>query len=203
MMAASLALLPNLQIDPAPFTGPAGTLPAVEIPIANQSDLRRFILGAVHGSLPRADRGHALKIARAVIVEGKRQNLDPFFLLAVIQTESAFHGDVVGQHGEIGLMQILPSTADWIAPRLGLSANYDLHDPAINIKIGAAYFATLRRTFRGRTDRFVGAYNMGVANVRRLITLNAEPRIYPAKVLGHYRAYYSLLNGNPPTTLAN
>ena len=94
-------------------------------------------------------------------------------------------------HGERGLMQILPTTAAWMARKMGLRAPFDLRDPATNIKIGAAYLSHLRTMFRKVSVRYVGAYNMGAANVRRLIADDAEPTVYPRKVLGHYREYRS------------
>jgi soluble lytic murein transglycosylase len=122
--------------------------------------------------------------------------MDPLFLLAVIATESQFNLKAHGLHGEIGLMQILPKTAHWLATRAGLPRNFDLHDPAVNIRVGAAYFARLRKKFNGIGTRYVAAYNMGTSNVRRLLALRAEPRIYPDKVLVNYRKLYGALASN-------
>jgi soluble lytic murein transglycosylase len=159
-----------------------------------QPDLRPFILETVETSLPAEFQAHAFEIARSVIVEANHLGLDPLFLLAVIKTESKFNLKARGSHGEIGLMQILPTTAAWIAPQAGMPANFNLEDPAVNIRIGATYFAQLRRDFDGKTHRYVGAYNMGAGNVRRLVASNIEPKEYPSRVLGNYNGFYKNLS---------
>lgn len=166
------------------------------------TDLRPYILEAVAAALPPRFETRAFDIARAVIVEANHHGMDPMFLLAVIKTESKFDLEARGSHGEIGLMQVLPSTAAWIAPQAGIPAQFDLTDPAINIRIGATYFAQLRRSFGGRTPRYVGAYNMGSLNVRRLLASNIEPREYPSKVLGNYKDLYRSLSHSVVTAAA-
>jgi soluble lytic murein transglycosylase len=157
-------------------------------------DLRPFLLETVEQSLPLQYRHHAFEIAHAVIAEANHHKMDPFFLLAVIKTESHFNLVAHGSHGEIGLMQILPRTAAWLAPQAGLSSDHlNLEDPSVNIRIGATYFAHLRKMFEGRALRYVGAYNMGATNVRRLLASNTEPRIYAGRVLGNYRKFYKQL----------
>ena len=127
--------------------------------------------------------------------------MDPLFLMAVIATESQFNPKARGSHGEIGLMQVLPKTAKWIAPQAGIKRNQiNLEDPALNIRIGATYFAKLRKTFEGKGTRYVSAYNMGSKNVRKLLKSNKEPKIYSARVIGNYTAFYARIGS---TTLAS
>lgn len=159
-----------------------------------QVDQRPFVLQTIQKSLPMQFKSRAFEIAQAVIVEANHHGMDPLFLLAVIKTESKFDLKARGRHGEIGLMQVLPSTAAWMAPQAGLPSKFDLEDPAVNIRIGATYFAQLRKSFDGKTPRYVGAYNMGPTNVRRLIASNVEPRIYPGKVMGYYKGFYKNLS---------
>lgn len=134
----------------------------------------------------------AYEIARAVIVEANHHGMDPLFLLAVIQTESQFNLKARGRHGEIGLMQILPETAKWIAPHAGVdSESINLENVSMNIRLGATYFAHLRKSFKNMGTRYVSAYNMGSTNVRRLVKNNIEPYIYSSKVLGNYTNFYA------------
>jgi soluble lytic murein transglycosylase len=98
-------------------------------------------------------------------------------------------------------MQILPKTAQCIAPQAGIARHQvNLEDPATNIRIGATYFAKLRKTFEGRSTRYVSAYNMGSKNVRKLLKSNKEPKIYSTRVLGNYTAFYARVGS---TTLAS
>lgn len=157
-------------------------------------DQRPYILNLVKASLPSSSQEKAFEIARAVIVEANHHGMDPLFLLAVIKTESQFNLKARGRHGEIGLMQILPKTAAWIAPQAGVdSEKIDLEDPAMNIRLGATYFAQLRKSFKNNGNRYVAAYNMGSTNVRRLVKNNVEPYIYSGKVLAHYKGFYAKL----------
>jgi soluble lytic murein transglycosylase len=158
--------------------------------IANGSDLRPLILDLVKKSLPAKYEDRSFEIARAVIVEANHHHMDPLFLLAVIATESRFNMDARGTHGEIGLMQVLPVTAKWLAPQAGLPANFDLHEPAVNIRLGATYFARLRTTFKHKGNRYIGAYNMGVKNVSRLLKSHVEPKEYSSRVLANYSQIY-------------
>lgn len=158
------------------------------------ADMRKQILSAVKKSLPKEHREFAFEIARTVITEANHHMMDPFFLLAVIKTESHFNLKALGRHGEIGLMQILPETAKWIAPQAGIEvSDLNLEDPKTNIRIGATYFASLRKSFGGYGARYIGAYNMGSKNVRRLMAMNMDPEVYPGKVLKNYRSFYNTL----------
>jgi soluble lytic murein transglycosylase len=156
-------------------------------------EMRQFILTLVQRSLPEEKQDRSFAIARAVIVEANHNHMDPLFLLAVISTESQFNIEARGSHGEIGLMQIMPKTAKWLANEAGVPENFDLEDPAINIRIGATYIARLRLSFNSNSTRYVAAYNMGSANVRKLLAGHTEPALYPARVLNNYTEIYTAL----------
>ncbi len=160
----------------------------------SKTDLRPFIFKKVKDSLPKKFKHRAYEIARTLIVEANHHDMDPLFLMAVISTESSFNIEAKGRHGEIGLMQLMPETARWIAPHAGIALDkIDLKDPNVNIRLGATYFAQLRKRFDHHGTRYVSAYNMGVTNVRRLVMKNVEPNIYSAKVLGNYTKFYASL----------
>jgi len=159
------------------------------------------VLRLVERRLPKKYRAQSDLVARTIIQEAKRNNLDPLFLMAVIQTESGFNPEVRGRHGEIGLMQILPKTSLWLAKRFHLQGEIDLTRPEINIKLGAAYLAKLRKRFHHVGNRYIAAFNMGSKNVHRLLASQVEPRIYPDKVLHHYKKIYSQIS-SPATKAA-
>lgn len=169
----------------------ARDLPAVRVSVrlvngvnlTRPSDPRAFILKTVTKSLKARDRGQAFAIARAVITESNRHQIDPLLVLAVIKTESQFDPRARGEHGEIGLMQMMPATAQWLLRR---PDPIKLEDPLVNIRVGTLYLAHLRERFPKHTSRFVAAYNMGAHNVRRLIASQNEPRIYAGRVLANY-----------------
>jgi len=173
---------------------------AFVLDVASTVDMRATILNFVRQSLPPKYEDKAFEIAHAVIVEADHHQMDPLFLLAVIATESRFNLDAKGTHGEIGLMQVLPVTAKWLAPQAGLPKKFDLRDPAVNIRLGATYFAKLRNKFHHRGNRYISAYNMGVLNVNRLLKVNVEPQVYSGRVLGNYtQIYHMVRHMNLPT----
>ncbi|MGE3683963.1 MAG: lytic transglycosylase domain-containing protein [Bdellovibrionales bacterium] len=156
-----------------------------------QEDMRQSILETVQRLTPPKYRKHTFEIAYAVIAEANHHRMDPLFLLAVIQTESGFDPNARGRHGEVGLMQIRPSTAKWLAAQAGMAGEeIHLENPAVNIRIGATYFASLRRRFNGIGSRYMAAYNMGATAVRRLVASETEPMIYPKRVMKHYKSIY-------------
>lgn len=140
------------------------------------------------------------EITQMLIGECEKQALDPIFVLAVIQTESQFNSRAKGTSGEIGLMQILPRTAEWISKKYKIPWRGDnsLYDPATNIKIGIAYFAFLRSDFESRAYHYLPAYNMGPKNLRKInrsigsVNLQGEPqkRDYAVRVMKNYSIIY-------------
>lgn len=165
--------------------------------VQQREDIRPAILELVKKSTPKKYQHRVHEIVRTVIAEANHHKMDPMFLLAVIQTESHFNPTARGGHGEIGLMQILPSTARWIAPQAGIAPEkINLEDPTINIRLGATYFAMLRKKFEGTSHHYVAAYNMGSGNVRKLLRKNTQPEVYPTRVLGNYKSLYAKLFGS-------
>ncbi|MNT67016.1 Transglycosylase SLT domain protein [compost metagenome] len=107
-------------------------------------------------------------------------------------------------------MQILPDTAKWMSEIYDLPwhGRNTLFDPVANIRYGITYFSHLRFEFDGEARKYITAYNMGTANVRKLerrqlakkknkkqMALNNHylRRGYASKVLGNYQKIYKQL----------
>ena len=109
-------------------------------------------------------------LAYEEIVTGHAENyrLEPELLAAVIYQESKFDADVVSSSGAVGLMQLLPSTAQGIADRTGGSGWHerDLLDPELNVRYGSWYLRHLLDKY-GSEALALAAYNAGQANVDR------------------------------------
>ena len=87
-------------------------------------------------------------------------------LAAVINAESGFDENAVSGAGAIGLMQLMPSTAEEIAGRLGVE--YDstmLTDPETNIAYGSFYLNYLYRNLGENWETACAAYNAGIGKV--------------------------------------
>lgn len=85
---------------------------------------------------------------------------------ALMRQESMFNERAISRSGARGLMQIMPATGRWLAPKLGLQSP-DLMDPDVNINMGAKFFADLIRTNDGDFRWASIAYNGGPGNLRR------------------------------------
>jgi len=67
----------------------------------------------------------------------------------------------------VGLMQVMPKTAEWILEKNGLvPKNYDLYNARDNIIIGTLYYKYLSKKFDGNLEKIMAAYNGGSVRVR-------------------------------------
>ncbi|QHI73585.1 lytic transglycosylase domain-containing protein [Aminipila terrae] len=106
-----------------------------------------------------------------VMKYSREYNIDPYFLMAVIKTESKFDKDATSHKGAIGLMQLTGSTAEWIAESMSVEGfnRTDLYNPELNIKMGSWYIDNIRKEF-GSTELILAAYNAGRGNVNKWIS---------------------------------
>ena len=101
----------------------------------------------------------------------------PFSLVdAVISKESRYNAKAVGSKGEIGLMQIMPSTARGLARSLGYKKmarmstsqlRTHLNKPRNNLKLGLAYLSKCHKLAKGNIGATIGCYNAGPGNMWR------------------------------------
>ena len=144
-----------------------------------------------------------------------RWQIDKFLAVAVVKVESNFSESARSCSGAVGLMQIMPETAAWIAYQLGEKPDEivddlkHLHDPETNIRYGTWYLAELEDEFNGNDVLALAAYNAGRGTVHDWIEKNhwsenfsdadkipyAETRDYVKRVL-HCREKYAQLYGS-------
>ncbi|MCI3923953.1 lytic transglycosylase domain-containing protein [Paenibacillus sp. TRM 82003] len=105
--------------------------------------------------------------------------VDPYLVASIIRVESNFHPDKLSPKGAIGLMQLMPPTAEWIVKQEGASlSDLDrLDEAAINIRYGTWYIRSLKQQFakmdtpkEDEIARIAAAYNAGPGNVDRWLT---------------------------------
>lgn len=174
---------------------------------ANVTETIPKINGAIYhwtrAHLPPAFKDQSPKIAQTIIDESMKNSFDPVFLMSVIEGESSWRPEKVGGVGEIGLMQLRPSTAKWMAQKSGIkwAGDQSLKDPCTNIKIGAAYLAYLREHFDSHARLYLAAYNMGQTNVSTALSKKIWPKDYPIHVMKRYVEFYETIG--PTLTTAN
>ncbi len=107
------------------------------------------------------------QIARAARTEGLPEST----LFGIARRESGFWPEATSSVGAKGLMQVMPATAQHVLEaaeeRLALSDPFELIDPDINIKLGAAYFSELMNDHSQNRILSLAAYNAGPSRVAR------------------------------------
>ena len=91
--------------------------------------------------------------------------------LAIARQESAFMPDAKSSSGALGVMQLMPATAQHTADRYGIPyrGSEQLIDPLTNISLGTAYLGEMFRRFGGNRILASAAYNAGPLRVERWI----------------------------------
>jgi len=182
---------------------------------ASQDDWRNaFRIGSPVLSVLACSRAYRLAYPLAwwdtVLRWSSAYGVDPYLVLAVMREESGFLHTAVSSSDARGLMQLLPSTARWIAEEK-LKIPYresDLFSPDFNIRLGTWYLSHLLDQFGGDTAKAVAAYNGGQGNLRRWTSGGiaspgdlpaalrfTETREYLAKVLNSWLIYRWLYQG--------
>ncbi len=135
------------------------------------------------------------RLSKMLVMEGKRANIDPMFLAAVIRVESAFHAGAISNKGARGLMQVMPATGQEVAKWMGISwiGAHQLHDPEINVRLGVNYLRWLLDIYSGNYKYALTAYNRGPRNLRSIVRqygeLRSEFTDYFEKIIQAYRGY--------------
>jgi len=127
-------------------------------------------------------------IANSIYRASTRYNVPPEMILAVIRIESAFDVNAQSDKGAVGLMQILPSTAQEIAQELRMDWRGEqiLRDPSANIEMGTYYLTKLIGQFNDLSVA-LAAYNHGPGRIAELENAEAVvPMGYSEKVLSYY-----------------
>jgi soluble lytic murein transglycosylase len=150
---------------------------------------------------------YPLHFEELVIAEAQANALDPLLLFALIRQESLFESQAASWVGARGLTQVVPSTGEWIAARLGWPAYRaeDLDRPYVSVKFGAWYLAYQIQDFDSAFAA-LAAYNAGPGNAIRWLSAEnesdddlfvegitfAESQLYVKRIYEQYFAYNAL-----------
>jgi len=142
----------------------------------------------------------------SILAYSRKYRQDPYFVAAVIREESQFAAEALSPAGARGLMQVMPSTGEWVARRIKLEGfeSVKLYDPDTAVQIGTWYISHLMKQFKGDPLLVAAAYNAGPDAVSSWIVKNGyhgdrdafvesipfmETRGYVKKVLRNYSEY--------------
>ncbi|MCI9575781.1 MAG: lytic transglycosylase domain-containing protein [Clostridiales bacterium] len=107
------------------------------------------------------------KYAEFVVPEAIKNGLEPELVYAIIKAESDFNPEAVSSVGAMGLMQMTPSTFEWVQTMIPSDPAYEkeaLFDPEVSIRYGCKYLAWNLKKF-GDLETALCAYNAGPGNV--------------------------------------
>lgn len=122
-----------------------------------------LILGVLRWAYP-------LNYDDLICYESRKNGLDPYLVAALLRVESNFNPEAVSPKGAMGLMQLMPETAQWVAKQAGFEYHPDkLFDPGYNIKLGTWYLSDLLHEFNGNVWLALAAYNGGRGNVKQWV----------------------------------
>jgi len=161
---------------------------------------------AVTGPIEKGVREITLPLRHEDVIrqQAHAKGLDPALIAAVIYQESKFE-DRTSSAGALGLMQLLPDTAHFIAHKSGGTqfTTADLSTPQINIAYGSWYLRYLIQRYDGNETLAIAAYNAGEHNVDTWVARAGgesgfnpkrdipfpETRGYVQSVLAHQQQY--------------
>lgn len=172
-----------------PVASHASTGPVKQTPTT--VDAYATVLREINPSLPD---WQSRSLARSLLANAQRWNIDTNMLAAIVTVESGWHTHAVSYAGAIGLGQLMPGTA----ATLGVNPR----DPMQNLRGAAHYLSSLVQTFGPhRFELVFAAYNAGPKAVQRYggIPPFGETQHYVVKVL---RAWHHLRTTiHLPTTI--
>lgn len=131
--------------------------------------LGQLVIWALMASLVVALYGWwaPLRYRAAIVAAAHREHLSPYLVAAVVRVESGFRPTVVSGRGAVGLMQLMPSSAQWIARQVRYRGAIDLRNPGVNVMLGSWYLKYLITRFHGNLTLALAAYNGGPETVDR------------------------------------
>jgi soluble lytic murein transglycosylase-like protein len=175
----------NLDLPPAPAPVPPDFEGAAEI-------IRSRVAG----------HPNVAKFTPLIEAHASRHGLDPALVKAIVAVESAFDPRAVSPKGAIGLMQVIPATAQ----RYGLAGDarrtveQKLMDPATNVAIGTRYLADLLARFDNEVVLALAGYNAGefaVERYARRVPPYRETQAY-VRIVQQFRQLYAPPPPPPP-----
>jgi soluble lytic murein transglycosylase len=151
---------------------------------------------------------YPIKYREAIEANAAKYGIDPLLVAAIIRVESNYKPELVSSKGAIGLMQLMPDTAQWILEMDGFaSLTMDsLYEPKSNIMMGTKYIHLLNNQFNSNLAEVLAAYNAGPGNVSKwretkvwdgkLESIDQirfwETRKYVDRVVYYYKKYHKI-----------
>lgn len=133
------------------------------------------------------DASISTDIEKAVDTASKKYNVDKSLIMEVIKQESSFVPNATSKAGAMGLMQLMPSTAE----ELGVQDPYSIEE---NIDGGTKYLSSLLEMYGNTKELALSAYNAGSGTLKKyginsadqITKLPSETQDYVKKIMKSY-----------------
>ena len=115
-------------------------------------------------------RSHPLCYDEIISECSREFDVPTYIIYATIKVESDFDPEAVSSAGALGLMQMMPSTFEWLTGDEHLGEHLGtkrLYDPEVSIRYGTYYLSYLYKKFNYNWDTAFAAYNAGEGNVAK------------------------------------
>lgn len=187
--ACALALAGSASAEVYKYRDARGHIHLTDKPMRGMQLIKRYSISTGRGvsaarstsSLAEMNRRRD-RLAPLIERAAADSRLRPALIHAVVRAESAYRADAVSSKGAVGLMQLMPATAE----RYGVG---DRYDPAQNLQGGSAYLSDLLEMFENDLQLALAAYNAGENAVIRYgnqIPPYQETQGYVRKVIRFY-----------------
>ena len=157
-------------------------------PVAERAYEKAEIVKAISAYRLSLDEDDVAALAAIIRAESEKYDHDWRLILAIIRAESQFNTRAKSHKGARGLMQVMPSTAEWLSPKMGLkyTGRDSLYDPEYNVKLGTRYLYMLHQRF-GDIGKAIVAYNRGPDGLARYLRQGRKfPPTYLVRVMDYY-----------------
>ncbi|MCB9092483.1 MAG: lytic transglycosylase domain-containing protein [Halobacteriovoraceae bacterium] len=184
-----------------------------------KEDFEKRILDNVFSNI----RSKASRLIRPIIHLSEKYQVDPYWIMAMVWTESHFNHEAKSHVGAAGLMQVMPKTRRYLKRKLhkkgielesekswseiqeianGFNKKEEKQIRKIlsNLELGIYYIKNLQNRFKDSHYATV-AYNMGPTWVSRSISSGEEVASESNKYLAKIKRYYGILTGTAQSSL--
>jgi len=143
------------------------------------SDLERYY-DAISIAKKAGTKGMFLTVQAYPVINDKIKDtrLEKALVHSLIRQESMFDTDARSPAGALGLMQLLPTTAQETARKIGInhSTEWLTSKPDHNIRLGSAFLARLLDKYDGAYPLAIAAYNAGPGRIDKWLEIFGDPR---------------------------
>lgn len=128
--------------------------------------------------LSGAARTRQLRYINMINNHARAAGMDPAFIQAIVTIESVYQPCIKSPAGAVGLMQIMPDTANGLRRVTGITAATRCN-PDLNVKSGIAYFKQMTWA-KGNLQAMASGYNTGPARAKALFLRNTNSKYWRA-----------------------